>query len=308
MKNSLLIVILLVSLNSRATVCSRTHCQNGRQPTSVCVVDGKAIDQSPLWRASSIQACGYQTEKYIVDSTDDIQKVFDLFEKSCRSLDRLTIDGHGVDGRQFTGDLTYKTIQNLKDYSCLFNAGAEIQFMGCSVGKSCAGDMLLYQTAKALLAKGGTVTAPTTAASTLIPGITPVLSLNGKTRVLNYQPGKKPHVVWAFSGLTMSGHITMNQRCSEELLDLMKNYSAAKAEAEARGCRENFDTIRSGRIQEYQDLELGLRKSPFEYADSTKWGEMERALYTLKKVTDRYDSCQPSTGGGSATPSEDVTQ
>lgn len=94
----------------------------------------------------------------------------------------MTLLGHGRDGYATAGELDSGSVQDLSKYSCLFNKGARVNFVACSVGQGCRGDMLLYQTAKTLLPRGGSVDAPTTYSSTFLPGILPSFSWNLKRR------------------------------------------------------------------------------------------------------------------------------
>ena len=288
-------IIIIYSNFCLASVCSQSNCPKGREPTSICFID-PAVSSGALWKASSASACGYFTEKIVAPNVSTIARNLERLARECKSLDRLTTFGHGSDGHHSAGGLDNGTVQDLNRYSCLFNANAEIQFMGCNVGRGCSGDMLLFQAGKNLLGKGGTVTAPSFYASTSLPGIWPHTSLNWKNRELTYNPSNRPPDSWNQRGLAISNGGDINERCVNDLKDLMDNYSNAKVSARKRQCSITSDYVSNDRLNSYKEIQSKLARKPPPYlqqATSSAWYDLSSALGTLKYQIWKYEQCEP---------------
>jgi len=279
-----------------ADICSETKCPQGREPTSICFSDPSTI--TGLFRADAAANCGYFTDIVVVKSNADIKSTLTKLAKSCKSLDKMNFQGHGNDGYQETGELDSNQVQEFSAFGCLFNKDASIEFYGCSVGRGCSGDMLLYQTAKTFLKKGGTVTAPTWYSSSVVPGVIPSFSLNGKSRKLEYSPQNKTPDKWNQAGLAISSGGTINERCSDDLKNLMEEMDVAKSNAGKKQCDISQSYISEQGLSIYRLLQERLRRDPpyLQAANSETWSNLSLALERLKRQTRRYETCESPNG------------
>lgn len=237
-----------------------------------------------------------------VATTADISKYFDGLISECKTVNKLIFAGHGDDGYQAAGNLNYSHIQELNQYSCLFDKKAKIDYLGCMVGQSCMGDMLLYQTAKALLSKGGgEVTAPMTWSVSVL--FSPHFSLNGVYRTVEYSPEKNPADRWGHASLVLPKESkNINQTCANELDSLIKDYEKAKKLGEQKGC--DLIPIHPYIQQENRNLLTSLSQSSryLQKANQDVWNELFRSIKELQQATERYQNCEPATGKSKTKP------
>lgn len=297
------------SASSFGDVCSSVSCPKGRTPTAICFVDPTPGER--LRRASHYAACGYFTEIVVATNAQTIKEKLRQLATSCKSLDRITIKGHADDGYMSTGELDSGTVQELSPYSCLLNKNATIQFSGCNIGRGCSGDMLFYKTATSLLSKGGNIYGQTFYSSTFLPGIIPHFSLNGKYRTLNYSPNSKPPDRWSQSGLAVSDGGDINERCSENLKELIDDYSNAKVSARKKSCSLSNDYVSTERLDSYKAIQTKLTRRPppfLEAANPSAWYDLSSALDSLKYQIRRYEQCEPPQPDNSRSRSSDAVR
>ncbi len=284
--------------------CSDVECPNGREPSSLCIVDPSMT--SLVFKFSAYAGCGYSTE--IVTAKNDrlVMDALAKFAKECKSLDRLSLFGHGFEVITNSGGQSSNTVGYLLGFSCLFNKGAKIEYLGCNVGRGCEGDMLLYRAASRLLKQGGSVTAPTYYSATVAPGIIPHTSLNFKNRVLNFNPAGNPVDSWTQSGLATSDGGTINENCHREMDELIRKATVEKAKAEKKGCLTISDPSEKVKMISYQTLKDRVKDPDFfRNADTLTWVALRAALKDLKRKKKAYQDCS---GGSELRPSVDVVQ
>lgn len=294
-----LVVFLALSLKleaaSAADICSRNKCPQGREPIEICFVD-PVVYRGVISKADVMTSCGYHTKIVVTKTTDDIGQALEQLSKECKSVKTLRFAGHGDDGFQLAGELDQETVQSLKKYSCVFNKNAEIDYMGCLVGQGCSGDMLLYQTAKSLLSKGGSVTAPTSY-SLGFAGIVPHFSTNFKYRKVIYSQSQHPPDKWTQTGLTRNDGGTINERCADELTELEIKLKEAKLSAHRKGCSIEPKRMIVGEkhISDYQKIKSKLSQSPnyLETASSKTWRDLYVALENIKTDIETLENCRP---------------
>lgn len=286
--------IILYSTFSFANVCSENSCPQGRQSIDICYTDPEVF--KGLFYIDTVASCGYFSEVKEAKNTGELASRFNELARSCKSIKSLKIIGHGSDGYSTGGQLDSGTVQELSRFGCLFDKGAEIGFVACSVGQGCSGDMLLYQTAKTLLPRGGSVKAPTWYSSTFLPGVVPSFSLNGKSRKITFDPSKKPSDSWTQTGLAITNGGDINERCSDNLKDLIDNYSTAKVSARKKQCSVNNDYVSTERLESYRRIQAKVSAKPPPYlqsANADAWYDLSSALDTLKYQIRRYEQCEP---------------
>ncbi len=285
---------------SFADICSEVSCPRGREAIDICYTDPKT--NKGLFYVDTVASCGYFTEIKEAKTTQELGSRLNELARSCKSIKSLKIMGHGSDGYSTGGSLDSGTVQELGRFGCLFNKGAEIGFVACSVGQGCSGDMLLYQTAKALLPKGGSVKAPSWYSSTVIPGVVPSFSLNGKSRKIIYDPAKRPADSWTQTGLAITNGGDINERCSENVKSLIEDYSNLKTSARKKQCSTSNDYVSSDRLESYKQMQSRLSTKPPPYlqsANSDVWYDLSSALSTLKYQIRRYETCESQSNGRS---------
>lgn len=288
-------LIALYSAPTFGDVCSSASCPKGRTPTTICFSDPST--NSEILKADAAANCGYFTEIINVTSNEQIKSHLSKMARECKTIDRMNFQGHGTDGYQATGELDSGTVKEFSSFSCLFNKGASIGFYGCSVGQGCAGDMLLYQTAKSFLGNGGTVKAPTWYSSSFLPGIIPSFSLNGKSRQISYTPSKNPSDSWTQTGFAITNGGDINDRCSDNLKSLIDDYSSTKNSAKKKNCSANYDYVSDDRIESYKKMQSKLSVKPPPYlqsANSDSWYDLSLAINALKYQIRRYEQCEPT--------------
>lgn len=292
-----MLIFLYIIFSSKnltaADLCSTKACPQGKEPISICFSEPEYYSNL-MTRTDVFTSCGYFTKIIIAKTTADISKALDELIADCKTIKELRFTGHGFEGNQVAGDLNYQTVQNLEKYACAFHRKAEIEYMGCNVGKGCVGDMLLYQTAKNLLSvSGGSVKAATTY-SIGIPPILPTVSMNGKHRKLIYDPKKTPSDKWKMTGLAISDRGSINERCSNEMNELIEEFKAAKGEAIEKGCDLNYSPINRERLNEYKNLQRRLSLQPpyLQSADSEGWKSLVSSIDSLKYSIRLFEMCE----------------
>lgn len=309
MKIYSILMAILFAKSVQADICSDNKCPRGRQPTAVCFSD-PSIYSGILFKAAATANCGYFTDVVVATNTDKIRETLEKLAKECKSLVRMTLSGHGGDGYQEAGSLDSGSVQDLRAYGCLFNKDATIRYTGCLVGRGCSGDMLFYQTAKSLLPNGGTVTGSTFYNTTFLPGVIPHFSLNGRGRKLIYSPSNRPPDSWQMTGLAISNGGSINDRCANDLKDLLDDLEKAKTSAKKRQCSSSSIDLSDQRLTSYRRMQERLLQPPpyLQTANSDAWYELSNALTSMKVQIRRYESCQPPSKGsdGSGAISEGV--
>lgn len=292
-------LIAFYSAPTLADVCSNVSCPKGRTPTTICFSD-PSTNSGVLFKADAAANCGYFTDIIVVSSNEQIKTQLAKMARECKSIDRMNFQGHGTDGYQATGELDSGTVREFSTFSCLFNKEASIGFYGCSVGQGCAGDMLLYQTAKSFLGNGGTVKAPSWYSSSFLPGIIPSFSLNGKSRQISYDPKKNPSDSWTQTGLAITNGGDLNDRCSDNLKSLIDDYASTKNSAKKKNCSSTYDYVSNDRLESYKKIQSRLSVKPPPYlqsANSDAWYDLSSAISALKYQIRRYEQCEPPAKG-----------
>lgn len=301
-------LIAFYSANTFGNICSSASCPKGRTPTTICFSDPETYSGVP-WKTAATANCGYFTTVVVATDTQKMRETFSQLAKECKSIDRMTLNGHGADGYQVAGGMDSGSVQDLNQYGCLFNRNATIHFTGCNVGRGCSGDMLFYKTAQSLLRNGGTITGNTFYSSTFLPGIIPHFSLNGKGRKLTYTPSKSPADSWTQTGLAITNGGDINERCSDHLKELMDDYSTAKVAARKKSCSLSNDYVNNDRLNSYKTIQTKLSKRPPPYLESSSsdaWYDLSSALNTLKYQIRRYESCEPPARGAESSATKAV--
>jgi len=299
-------LFLIYSTIAFGDVCSNANCPKGRTPTTICFSDPDL--NSGHWKADAIANCGYFTEIINVRSNEEIKAHLNKMNRECKSIDRMNFQGHGTDGYQATGELDSGSVRDFSSFGCLFNKDASIGFYGCSVGQGCSGDMLLYQMAKSFLQKGGTVKAPSWYSSTVLPGIIPSFSLNGKSRKISYNPQARPPDSWTQTGLAITNGGTINDRCSGEMSDLLENLESAKSKAQRRSCSSGTNYISNENLSSYRRIQSRLSTPPpyLQSASSDAWYDLSSAVRNLKYQIRRYENCEPPARGSESSSTKAV--
>lgn len=283
------------------SACSN-KCPNGRTPVPICFTSLEGYSTS-TWRAAAASNCGSKAEIVIADKLIAMEETFHRLANECKSIDRMVLNGHGSDGNQVVGGgINSRSVQELKEFGCLFEKNAEIHFVGCNVGRGCKGDMLFLKAAQNLLPKGGTITGNTFYASSFFPWAIPHFSLNGKGRKLTYKPNQKPADSWTQTGLAISDGGNINQRCAKELGDLIEDYSGYKKQAQEKGCSSSYDLVRQSDLAAFSATHKRLKQSP-PYLNSPSpevWESVRRAVVTMQNQNSGYESCEPDVGSDNA--------
>lgn len=291
-------------------VCSNASCPKGRTPTTICFSD-PATYSGVLFKAAATANCGYFTDVVVTNDTSKVAETFRKLARECKSLTRMTLNGHGDDGYQVAGGFDSGSVQDLKEYGCLFDKDSTIHFTACNIGRGCSGDMLFFKTAQSLLPNGGTVTGSTFYSSTFLPGVIPHFSLNGKGRKLTYTPSKSPADSWTQTGLAITNGGDINERCSDNLKTLMDDYSNSKNSARKKQCSLSNDYVSGDRLESYKKIQTKLSTKPPPYlqsATSDTWYDLSSTISTLKYQIRRYEQCEPPKSDESNSRSSDAVR
>ena len=291
---SFLIFFIFVAQGNAADICEQQACPKGRIPIKICF--NSTATNSGSYKKDATRVCYFSDKKILVSSNNDIRIAFDQAVKNCESLDEVIFNGHGDDGIQLTGDLNTVTIQGFKKYSCLFNKNASVEFLGCNVGKDCSGDLLMYQTAKTLLLKGGQVQANTDESISLIVGLTPPISSNLTGRKLIFEPEQSFADRWKFTGL---GHFKtekdMNVRCVEKIEGIVEKYEHFRKDFEKGNCAKSYTYMNSSKMAEINKIKNQLRAAP-RFLQSSKpevFKDVFEGLLSMKTDIVNYSKCWP---------------
>ena len=277
-------------------LCNDTPCPRGREPVDVCLVDSESYREAK-WTMRA--QCGLFSQLYVVDSVNGAAQKFSELSHSCKSIKRLVTAGHSSPGNPNAARLDLVSVIELRGYSCLFEPKAEIQLKGCSSARGCVGDLFLYNIAKNLLAKGGTVIGPTYAYFT--EGFFGI-SLNGKYRKLTYDPQKTPPDTWEITGLTFKKGDPGPKHCATEIRDVLEKIKVDSKNQELSTCGYpkywyNHLHLEPRQIGAFEKLIDSLsNKTSFSDDDSIgqllKIDDASKVLYEINSI---YGSCKTKT-------------
>lgn len=294
MNKLIIITVLFFSHLSQANVCS--HCSDKKEPIRVCFVE-KGFRSSPVFRPASLSTCGYSSEKYFVNGQEDIKAIMNSLKTDCQSIEKLVFFGHGSPGVLSATGLNTGTSTMWKDFSCVLDKDARVLIEGCNVGKGCKGDMLLKSMAENLFStQAGSIRAPTFYASSILPGIIPHFSLNGKFRKVDFDPTSGLN--WSHTGLALGEDLSAADSCKKEILDLVSEVNLARARAERKNCAPTTFHMGEDALTEYQSLANGL-------AEQANWNYhgIKSALFRLDSQLETLKKCKKQgrgTGGKKA--------
>jgi hypothetical protein len=291
-------IINVFSFEIFADVCSSNKCPKERQPTKICFVDPD-VYSSVLTKVDVMASCGYFTPIVVTKDRNEIRFALEKLASECKTITQMRFAGHGEDGEQLVGDLDESSVQSLKGFGCLFSKNAEIDYMGCNVGKGCLGDMLLYQTAHTLLPNGGIVTAPTFYTSSPFPGILPHVSLNGKYRQLSFNSAKNPPDIWTQTGLTLTNGGSIDKRCSAELDSLITEAKEAQKTAAKNGCLSPF-FLSGSQFDKFSSLHAVLdAPGGLGSTNQETWNHFRNTLFSLQSQIEMANTCNNMTSSHS---------
>lgn len=265
--------------------CEERKCEK-LSGVDVCFV---AKDVHRPWRYSSTYGdCGFRSEKYDVGSASEIEDVLKKLASECKFIQSLTFNGHGTQSSHSTG-LKLGENQFLKSYTCLVLPGLRIKMDGCNNGKSCPGQIFMYDVARNLLNdREGSILSPTTIASTVVPGLISRSSLNGVNRLLTYKPNLEPADSWDMRGVTSWESRSMAENCQLEMSELLSQVALEKEEAKSRHCAEDEFYISDETLAEFSGLAQSI--SPTKSWDYHAVSKAVRSLETQRKMLLR---CRP---------------
>jgi len=213
-------------LPSRQT--SQCPVQNCKQWTEekVCFMGYEPKYNEGLKQLAYQRTCGWDAVSFQTRTPEELRSAISELGRKCVKIKTFTMASHGAPGAVYLMAPPARpiTVANLKDtlgmIGCWTKPGAEIIASGCNVGAGCQGDNFLYQTATQLLPQGGKVRGPTNYSLTLLPGILPVMSLDGNKAQITYDPLKNPPMTWQnraeFFGTETPRAVT-NQQCLTEI-------------------------------------------------------------------------------------------
>ncbi len=289
---ALAIVIFFTSPSYAENLCEQTHCPQGRLPIEVCFVHPDVYG-NPLWRLSIQAPCRNAHETHIVTSRAEFLLTLNKINRQCKTVIKSTFNGHGTPGVQQMGSLSFDSaMDDLKPYSCIFEPYLPVHINGCNNGNGCFSDILLLKLGHSLFSQGVRLTAPTTYATTLLPGIMPHTSLNLKNRKLLIDPSSLPQETWMQEGLTRGNGGTIADRCGGELQSSLDRLKSAIDRAKKNNCDHHF-RIPPIRHREMQDLaDHAKRLAYYEDLSEEKIKILKDQQSYIKRATEYLMSCR----------------
>ena len=85
----------------------------------------------------------------------------------------------------------------------------------------------MHNLAKDFLVRGGRIRAPRYYASTVLPGVIPHFSLNGRYQTLTYNPNNENPYHWEVTGLSLSEGDNLEDTCQNDAIEAWQNYRNA---------------------------------------------------------------------------------
>ncbi len=285
MNKVLAIFILVIGINSWASVCNK-ECEGKEEKIDLCLIEGSV--STGLQKVAGYANCGYWAERYVVNSETEVRSTLSNLAKSCKRVNNLVLEGHGSPGYHSIGIGLNSNV--FDGYSCLMAQDSYVRMVGCNVASGCVGDMFMHGLAEDLFSKNkGRINAPTFYASTVVPGVIPMFSLNGRSRDLQYDPKKRPPSTWGLTGLAIGSGGTMADHCKSEITELIDDVNSARKRAERRRCEASTFHIGERKLSEYQTLANGL-------SDSQSWdySNVRSAIRRLEYQLDSLKDCRPA--------------
>ena len=170
------------------SICESQTCEKWEE-VDICIVDS-SLDDGIRNFLTVKRACGYWTETHFTSSMSEITDVLSEMASSCKKLKKLMFLGHANQVDHGAG-LSLLHMENLSSYSCLLVPNIEVEFMGCNTGNECLGDMSMYNLARNLLHENGGTVIGYSSYVMALAGVTPLLSIDGKKRHLEYRHPSK---------------------------------------------------------------------------------------------------------------------
>ena len=272
--------------------CESRHCPQGLAPIEVCFVHPQVYKDS-LWRLSLSATCRSAHEVHLISNRADLHTQLDRINHQCKVISKASFHGHGTEESQQMGDLHFdSSMDDLKQFACAFEPHLHVHLNGCNNGKSCYSDILMLKLSRTLFHQGVRLTAPSSYATTFLPGIMPHTSINFKNRKLLFVPSGQPSDIWMQEGLTRDNGGSIADRCGSEVETSIESLKRALKLADKNNCRHLFDVSheKMQKIEEY----ARLIKNPNFYDNLTE--EKIKDLRDLKKyiqrATDFLSTCR----------------
>lgn len=219
------------------------------QEAEICLI-GPDILVDGLAKFSAYRWCGYNSDKHLIQSQDDLRKTFDSLLKKCVKIKELKMFGHGAPGVvEVVGksqlDIT-TTREQFASYSCLMAPNANIELESCNTGRGCRGDDFMANFAQTMLPKGGTFTANTNyGVYGGFMALAPPISINLTEKQVTYKPNSWPRFEWNYRG-QVSGikdfYELDTKVCVDEVKKAIKDFKESAEDAEDQACASQYNS------------------------------------------------------------------
>lgn len=217
------------------------------EETSICLIGPRTMERASD-KLSVYRWCGFSSDKFPIQSPEDLRKAFNSLSQKCVKIKDLKIFAHGAPGvAEVIGDsiLDLRTTrEQFANYSCLMSADANVELNSCNTGRGCRGEDFMANFAQTMLPKGGTFTANTH--YLLSGGFLAVLSptvINLTKRQVTYKPNSWPRFEWNYLG-QVSGikdyYKQDTKTCVDELQAAIKQFKDISKDAEDQKCAARY--------------------------------------------------------------------
>ena len=291
MSKFLIMTIFINFVYSFSWANCNSKCEGKEEQIDLCFIE-KSVLSTRILKVANYANCGYWSDRYVVNSESEVRKVLNTLAQGCKRVKNLVLMGHGRPGYHSIGISGDSNI--FKGFSCLMADDSYVRVLGCNIALGCIGDMFMHNLAKDLFSeRKGRINAPTFYATTILPGIIPHFSLNGRSRELEYDPLRRPPESWNLTGLAISDGGTMTENCRDEITDLIKDIKSARKKAE-RKCKSSiFKRLGKEKLSYYQSFANGLPDNLS--VDYYKFKRViERLEYQLMRLKECKSASAPS--------------
>ena len=273
---------------------SQCPVQNCKETTEVkvCFMGYEPKYSEGLKQLAYQKTCGWDAISFQTRTPEELRSAIAELGRRCVKIKTFTLASHGEPGavHLMSPPAQPITVSNLKAtlgmIGCWTKPGAEIITSGCNVGAGCQGDNFLYQAATQLLPQGGKVRGSSNYSATFLPGILPVMSLDGNKAQITYKPLQNPQVTWQnrgeIFGIESTRSVT-NQQC---LIEINSTSRALGPSGAMNGiCRNQSDQQRTNReVDEIIARVRGLPVNRFSSANfvpiASSFQAVQGAMYT----------------------------
>ncbi|MFS4458275.1 DUF4347 domain-containing protein [Bdellovibrio sp. HCB2-146] len=253
------------------------------EEADICLIGPNTLDGVST-KMSVYRWCGYNSDKYPIQSQEDLRKVFDSLLKKCVKIKDLRIFAHGAPGiaqviENSNLDLN-TTREQFASYSCLMAPNANIALMSCNTGRGCRGEDFMANFAQTMLPKGGTFTANTNyALYGSIFAITSPIVINLTQKQVTYKPNSWPRFEWNYLGQVSGIKDSFKQdtkTCVDELKKAIDQFKESSKDAEDQNCAGMFKS----KLRDAEVLLAKLSKPQIEdYRNSKKYFKKDAPQY-----------------------------